>query len=158
VRWAFLLLSLLALAPTANAYEGAGIGREEEAPPPPPQPKLTKAPTVVHVVDSGWPAGVPFTDKPVAVVLIIQIDATGHVPKAEVKTSAGAAFDAAAQKALLTATTGGATAAGGESPRTRPRTGLAGSTVSRDRGHPGDHAAGGNRCPGAIRAGWCSSR
>jgi hypothetical protein len=101
VRWICLFLALLAFGPAANAYEGAGIGHEEAAPPPPPPPKLTKAPTVIHVVDAGWPAGVPFTDKPVAVVLIIEIDATGHVPKAEVKTSAGEAFDVAARKALL---------------------------------------------------------
>lgn len=97
------LLAVLSLATrVALAYEGAGMTREEDAPPPPKVPQLTKAPAVAAPVDAVYPP--ELLEKRVGgdVTLVIDIDATGHVPKAEVSKSSGSAqLDASARAALL---------------------------------------------------------
>jgi TonB family protein len=98
------LLVLLAASPSVSAYEGAGIGREEAPPQPQAPPKLTKAPAIAHLVDAGWPPEAGAASAPVEVVLVIDIDATGHVTQAEVSRSGGPVFDAAAKQALLAST------------------------------------------------------
>lgn len=89
----------LALSPWAQAYEGAGLRREVDAGVH--QPQLTKAPTLTRFVEADYPADALARGEAAEVALLIDIDETGKVSKAEVSRSAGPEFDAAARAALL---------------------------------------------------------
>lgn len=63
------------------------------------QPEGVELPVVIERFDAEYPANTT-TPTPVSVVLFVSIDVHGHVTRAEVAESGGAAFDRAAQSAV----------------------------------------------------------
>ena len=89
---AALALALSSAAPRdARALGGSSAGET-----PTRQPKLTKAPKLLHFVEAAYPESEVASGKTAAVVLAIAITDAGKVSEVVVVTSAGAAFDAAA--------------------------------------------------------------
>jgi TonB family protein len=65
-----------------------------------PQPKLTKAPQLLHTVEPEYPAGALADKLSAAVTMFVDIDGAGHVAKVEITKPAGHGFDEAAQAAV----------------------------------------------------------
>ena len=80
-----------ALAPPARADD----------PPAPTGPRLTRPPKLIKFVEAVYPEDARAAGQAAQVVLRLEIDATGKVTAADVVTSAGPAFDAAAIAAAL---------------------------------------------------------
>jgi TonB family protein len=83
-----------AAAPVAQAQTPPGAEHAQAS------PVLTRPPVLLHRVDTVYPQEEKSARRDGTVLLSIDIDAVGHVQNAQVVTSAGAAFDAAALAAV----------------------------------------------------------
>jgi TonB family protein len=99
-----------AIAVLAGAFVAAVAGnahaqydQRPQAPPPPPAaaPKLTKPPALLKTVEPVYPSEAVDAQLSADVTLVVDIDATGHVTKADVPRPAGHGFDEAARTAVL---------------------------------------------------------
>jgi TonB family protein len=87
----------------AAAPARAQFDQRPPTPPPAPKPapKLTKPPALLKTVEPVYPAEAVDAQLSADVTLVVDIDATGKVSKAEVSKPAGHGFDEAARAAVL---------------------------------------------------------
>src|SRR5688572_29753985 len=95
------LLLFLALASTLVASPALAQQRGTDVGGQPARRKLTKLPKLVKFVEADYPPDKKAQGITSAVVLTIDINATGNVTNVTVATSGGPDFDAAAVKAAL---------------------------------------------------------
>jgi len=86
-----LLAALVAVAAPTSAQTPAAA----------PAPQLTRAPKLLHFVEAAYPESARASRRTASVVLRLTISEKGAVSAAEIATSAGQAFDAAAKTAAL---------------------------------------------------------